>query len=211
MGLRQKHILITCGPTWVAIDKVRVISNCSSGQLGQRLALGLAKAGSRVTLLEGPVQQPLRHSAIKIVKFRYYDEFSGLLKAELNRKYDAVIHAAAVADYRPVKRMCLKLKSGRNRITLALVPTEKLINLIKLIQPGVFLVGFKLEVALSKKIVRREARALVHSAHCDLVVANTLEDRYQAYILDRNANILDKAGSRQELCSKLLKHLRQRL
>jgi len=57
--LKNKRILITCGPTWVPIDGMRVISNRSSGQLGQTIAQDLTKAGAKVTLLEGPVERPL--------------------------------------------------------------------------------------------------------------------------------------------------------
>ena len=98
--LRQKKVLITCGPTWVPIDEMRVISNRSTGELGQRLAAGLAKSGARVTVLEGPVLQPLPVPGVRVIKSFFYDDLSRLLRLELKKKCDAVIHAAAVSDYR---------------------------------------------------------------------------------------------------------------
>ena len=51
----NKKVLITCGPTGVPIDTMRIISNLSSGSLGQMIAEDFIKAGAKVTLLEGPV------------------------------------------------------------------------------------------------------------------------------------------------------------
>ena len=107
--LRNKKVLITCGPTWIPIDAMRVISNQSTGTLGQMIAEDFAKAGAKVTLLEGPVTRELKSKTIKILKFVFFDEFTGLIKKELKKKVDICIHAAAVSDYK------LK-KPGRKKI-----------------------------------------------------------------------------------------------
>ncbi len=112
----KKKILITCGPTWVPIDSVRVLSNISSGKLGQMLARELSKKGAQVTLLEGPVETPLTGAAsgkIRVLKFKTFDELFKNLKAELKKPWDAVIHAAAVSDYRPKPAEITKLSSSR--------------------------------------------------------------------------------------------------
>jgi phosphopantothenoylcysteine decarboxylase/phosphopantothenate--cysteine ligase len=52
--VKNKKILVTAGPTWVAIDNVRVISNTATGKTGILLAERLSRLGARVTLLLGP-------------------------------------------------------------------------------------------------------------------------------------------------------------
>ncbi|MCH7561180.1 MAG: hypothetical protein IIC67_07430 [Thaumarchaeota archaeon] len=81
--LNNKKVLITCGPTGVPIDTMRIISNLSSGTLGQMIARDFAKAGAKVTLLEGPVTKPLKSGSIKILKFVFFDEFIELIKKEI--------------------------------------------------------------------------------------------------------------------------------
>src|SRR5690348_10454722 len=128
MSLAGKRILVTCGPTWVAIDDMRVISNRSTGELGRILAGQLKAAGARVTVLEGPVAEPLNDRSVRVVKFLFFEELAALLHKELRNRYDAVIHAAAVSDYRPVKRISGKISSGKKRLDLKLVRTPKLID-----------------------------------------------------------------------------------
>ncbi len=209
--LRQKKVLITCGPTWVPIDEMRVISNRSTGELGQRLAAGLAKSGARVTVLEGPVLQPLTVPGVRVIKYFFYDDLSRLLRLELKKKYDAVIHAAAVSDYRLKKVFPAKLSSGRRELTLTLVPTEKLITAIKKIAPRVFLVGFKLEAARNSRGWAARAVDLIRAAGCDLVVVNSIKNGYQADIIISEKKILQHCRSKRELSGHLIRILKESL
>lgn len=206
--LRNKKILVTCGPTWVAIDPVRVISNISSGEMGHRLARGLLKGGAKVTLLEGPVMHPLDDHGIEVFRFRYFEELEELLRRELRKGYAAVIHAAAVADFRSAKISRKKINSHAGGLLLRLIPTPKLINDIKKIAPQTFLIGFKLHPGLTSKSARSESRTLFRDSHCDLVVANTLSKAgYRAWVLNRHAKILFQADSRQHLADQLTRLL----
>ncbi|MCR4336888.1 MAG: phosphopantothenoylcysteine decarboxylase [Candidatus Omnitrophica bacterium] len=208
MSLKNKKILITSGPTWVPLDPVRVISNRSTGELGKLLTKACQKAGGKVTLLEGPVQEPLKSSSVRIRKFCFFDELKKLLKEELKKSYDVVIHAAAVADYRLEKPLQEKIGSYRETWQLTLIPTEKLILKIKRLSPKSFLVGFKLETTATKDQLFRVSRGLMESAHCDLVVANSFQGGYHAYLLGEDEDvILGQAKSRPELVQKLIKTL----
>src|ERR1041385_7988360 len=149
-ALSGKKILITCGPTWVAIDDVRVLSNRSTGELGRILARRLKGAGAKVTVLEGPVTEPLKDRLIKVLKFSFFEELTELLNEELKKRYDVVIHAAAVSDFRLPKKFSGKISSEKRRLNLNLVRAPKLINRIKKIAPKTFLVGFKLESDFNK-------------------------------------------------------------
>lgn len=206
----MKRVLITCGPTWVPIDDVRVISNTSTGELGHILAQDFNRAGARVTLLEGPVLRPLVSKAkrIKVKKFCFYQELYDLLKKELRLKYDIVVHAAAVSDYRLKKSCAAKLRSGQKGIKLSLVPTEKIINRIKKWSTKSFLVGFKLESTTNEKALKSAAVNLINKAKCDLVVANSagagLPRPYKACIVDQEQHIIARARSRAGLSRKLV-------
>ena len=210
-SLRNKRVLITSGPTWVSIDPMRVISNRATGELGHKLTLALAKAGAKVTLLEGPVTQPLTAAKVKIKKFCFYDELKALLTSELKKKYDIVIHNAAVSDYQLKNPYQIKLESSKKTLTIDLFPTEKLINKIKKLSPKTILVGFKLEDFQKEKEVLDEARALIANSKCDLVVANTLKGGYRAFLVDGKLNIINQSCSRAELTENLVNALKETL
>ena len=144
-GLNKKKILITAGPTWVAIDDMRIITNGSSGQMGHLLAKECQRAGAEVTLIEGPVLRPLDNRKIRSLKFNFYDELKTLLDKELKKHYDVIIHAAAVSDYKIERPSKTKIPSGQKSMSLTLVPTEKLIDRIRTKAAKSVLVGFKLK------------------------------------------------------------------
>ena len=211
-SLKDKKILVTCGPTWVAIDDVRVISNRSTGESGHTIVERLNKEGSSVTLLEGPVTHVLKSKPSKIIKFLFYDELQRLLKKELEGKYDIVIHAAAVSDYQPKNAFGSKLSSAFSQIKLHLVPTAKLIEKIKKRNPKAFLVGFKLETHFNKELLLTQARHLAQRAHCNLVIANCQKGKdYLAYIIDQKRNILATGRTRRDVARNLVKILKERV
>jgi phosphopantothenoylcysteine decarboxylase/phosphopantothenate--cysteine ligase len=209
---KTKKILVTCGPTWAPIDDMRVISNKSTGQLGHLMAEDLAKAGAEVTLLEGPVVNPIKSKTVKVLKFTYYYEYLKLLREELHYAYDAILHAAAVTDYRLKKTFRKKLSSKYKRLHLELRPTPKVIQIIKKTRPKIFLVGFKLDTTMNQKIAQKGCGDLFRKAKCDLVVANTVQNgRYIGYVLNNQRKILSKANSREEMSKTLTKLIKENL
>ncbi|MBI5150136.1 MAG: hypothetical protein HZA28_05110 [Candidatus Omnitrophica bacterium] len=211
-SLKNKKILITCGPTWVPIDDVRVLSNQSTGALGQQIALDCARAGARVVLLEGPVQRPLSSEGIRTLKFSFLAELEGLVKKELRKDTAVVVHAAAVADYQLKRPVRGKIPSGRKTLKLELTATPKIIRSVKRLNPKALLVGFKLEPKISRRSAVVKTRDLFRNAGCDLVVANQLTARgYRGYILDQNKKELAYAASRREMSAALVRILRERL
>ena len=121
------HLLITAGPTREPIDAVRFLSNRSSGRLGLALARAGLEAGHEVTLLLGPVEAPAVPEGVVTHRFETTRELEALLGEHVPR-CDALIMAAAVADYRPVRAREGKLaREGEGRVTLELEPTPDLI------------------------------------------------------------------------------------
>jgi phosphopantothenoylcysteine decarboxylase/phosphopantothenate--cysteine ligase len=194
-GLGAKKILITSGPTSVAIDAMRVITNRSTGEMGRLIANICAAKGAKVTLLEGAVTTtaPLARG-IKVIRFCFFDELERLMRVELKKRPQVVVHAAAVSDFSVKEPFKGKLSSG-GRVTLELVPTRKLVKVIRKAAPEAVLVAFKFEPSLSAAV--RKAGGLFQEAGCDLVVANAV---------DKNGYrgcLIAKDGARSGLfCSK---------
>lgn len=185
-NLINKSVLITAGPTWVAIDNVRVISNIATGETGVMLAEELARKGAKVTLLLGPGKDYNLAKNITVIKFKFFDELSNLLRTQLKKKsYAAIIHSAAVADYKPVACSREKLSSTPKYRRLMLKKTPKLISSLRSLSRNSLLVGFKFEPGLSKNNLIKEARLLLKSAKLDLTVANSWHNkRYLAYLVN---------------------------
>ena len=213
MSIKGKRILITAGPTWVAIDKVRVISNTATGENGIILAEELMKRGALVTLLLGPVTAHKLNKKIRLIRFTFFDQLKNTAIKELKgNRYDCLIHSAAVSDYKPEKTLETKVGSGKTAWQINLIPTPKIINLIREAAPGIFLVGFKFEPDVSKDKLLSEAKSLQRNTGSNLIVANTLSKRnqYRAYIIDGHKAQGPFIG-KKSLCLGLVEALEERL
>lgn len=188
MVLKNKRVLITAGPTWVAIDKVRVISNIATGRTGILLANEFINRGAAVTLVLGPVIDKNINKKVRVVAFRFFDELKDIVIKEIkSKKYDILIHSAAVSDYKPKAAYAKKIKSGIKDLNLVLEPTPKIIGLIKKFAERVFLVGFKFEPGSGKNALLAGACGLIERSKADLAVANTVnKNGYRAYIVSKD-------------------------
>lgn len=215
-ALQSKKILITAGPTWVPIDRVRVITNIFGGTLGSRITEEALRFGADVTLLFGPgkAKIPEDNPNLNVIRYKYYDELLGLVKQEVgSKKYDVVIHSAAVADYVPIEVGEGKIKSGQSELVIRLKPTIKIVDLIKELDPDVFLVKFKLEVDVSDdKLIDIAYRSLQQSK-ADLIVANefsTVFANHKAYIIDEDNNLIEVVG-KENIAHQLVEEVIVRL
>ncbi len=197
----HSRVLITSGPTAVAIDSTRIITNRSTGAMGRIIARLLSEAGARVTLLEGAVGacEPLKGVAIK--KFFYYHELQSALEAECGKPYDCVIHAAAVSDFAPVRLFDKKISSART-LSLQLKPTAKLVDTIKTRLPQAILAAFKLADNIEQGTAA--ATRLMASSRADLVLINTLTPSYRACIMRADKTLTPLKSSRAAIAKVLL-------
>lgn len=209
MVLNGKRILVTAGPTRVPIDAVRYISNVSSGGTGLKIALEAAKAGADVTLLMGPgAAQPVEMSGLRVTRFVTFDELHQEVRGRVgSRAYHALIHAAAVSDYRVASVEAGKIPSGEAELTLRLTPTPKIVDEIRGLDPDITLVKFKLEVGRSEAELLEIARRSGVRSDADFVVANDLAritgGAHPAWILDR-AGVVAQVGTNDELAFRLV-------
>jgi len=118
--LKGRHVLVTAGPTWEAIDPVRYIANRSSGKQGFAIAAAAAALGAKVTLVAGPVslQTP---AGVSRVDVESADDMAKAVKKALPA--DAAVMVAAVADWRPKEYKGEKIKK-RGSAPPALMLTE---------------------------------------------------------------------------------------
>lgn len=205
-NLADKRILITAGPTWVAIDSVRVISNMATGETGVMLARKLASEGAEVTLLLGESKDYRLADSINVVKFKFFDELNSLLKNCLKEEsYDVIIHSAAVADYRPLTSSKKKISSSKKFRSIILKKTPKIISTLRKLSKDSLIVGFKFEPDLRKESLIKEARHLLKNAKLDLVIANSLRNNhYCAYLIDAQKESVP-FSSKKSMCANLLK------
>jgi phosphopantothenoylcysteine synthetase/decarboxylase len=163
--LAGKHILVTAGPTWEPIDPVRVIANRSSGRQGFAIATAAAEAGSRVTLVAGPVclETP---GGVQRIDVETAEEMADAVMTSLPA--DAAILVAAVADWR-VEPSSTKLKKGAGPPRLSFVPTRDILaELGSSAQRPRLLVGFAAETddVVDQAIAKRQSKK------ADWIVAN---------------------------------------
>jgi phosphopantothenate-cysteine ligase/phosphopantothenoylcysteine decarboxylase/phosphopantothenate--cysteine ligase len=216
-------ILVTAGNTQMPIDRVRAITNIFSGRTGAGIAARAFDRGHSVTLLTShpevldgiPSSRQREEPGFHVRVYRTFDELASEMEKQVRGGgFDAVIHAAAVSDYRVAgvftnrdgqfeDASAAKVKSSHSELWLKLVPTPKLVDKIRTEWSfdGV-LVKFKLEVGLSDAELREVAeRARLHS-RADLMVANTLESM-QDWALLGGAEGYEKVP-RGELAERLI-------
>ena len=205
--LEHKRVLITTGPTWVPIDDVRVMSNTATGETGIFLAEEARRRRAVVTLLVGPSLRGFKLSGVVVKEFRFFDDLERSLRLQLRKtRYDIVIQAAAVSDFRPARMNKGKIHSGQKRLRLDLVPTPKLIDTIKRLQPDTVLVGFKFEPKTHKNLLFKEAQDLICRSRADCVLANTrFGNRYLAYLVTKNGLISKPVVSKKMAAKKIIR------
>ena len=172
------RVLITAGPTWEPIDRVRYIANRSSGKLGLSIAQAAEQGGHDVTLLLGPGVQASRGGRTCYVdRFTTTGDLQHLLQKHFP-SHDVLIMAAAVAEYRPAQ--VLEGKHGRNhtqgRWHLELEPTPDLVAQVAAQkQPHQRVIAFALESDKSQKNLKKRAADKLEDKGVDAIVANPLE------------------------------------
>jgi phosphopantothenoylcysteine decarboxylase/phosphopantothenate--cysteine ligase len=184
--LEGRHIVITAGGTVEPIDPVRFIGNRSTGKMGVALAQAALDRGARVTLVVGQISVDLPSSDHMLVfHAETTEDMGGLVRAAMVEA-DALIMAAAVADFRPRETATTKL--GREQgLSLELEPTEDILAGVAAAVPPLgdparpILVGFAAETGS----LDRAADKLVRKG-VDLLVANDVAEEGSGFGTDTN-------------------------
>lgn len=184
LSLTGRHVLVTAGPTWEAIDPVRYIANRSSGKQGFAIAAAAAALGARVTLVAGPVALKTPAGVERI------DVESARDMAEAVRRAlpaDVAVMVAAVADWRPKEYRAEKIKK-RGDAPPALMLAENpdiLTNVAAAPNRPALVIGFAAET----EDVIENAKAKRKRKVADWIVANDVSgdvmggDRNRVHII----------------------------
>lgn len=182
--LAGKRVLVTAGGTQEPIDPVRVIANRSSGKQGFALAQAALDLGAEVTLVAAPTALPTPPGARRI-DVQTAGEMLQAVLAGLP-KHDALLMAAAVADFRPASTAGQKIKkeAGLPVIHLEYAP-DVLAAVAEARQPGgrpQVVVGF----AAESQDLLENARGKLERKRLDLIVANDISAQDAGFAVDTN-------------------------
>ena len=193
-NLTGKKILVTAGPTREALDPVRFLTNHSTGKMGYAIARVAAARGAEVTLVTGPTEIK-KPGFVKVVPIESAREMYEAVTAA-SEEQDAIIKAAAVADYRPahVSDEKIKKKDGDELS----IPVERTDDILAYLgshkKPGQFLCGFSMET----EHMLENSRKKLEKKNLDMIVANNLKVAGAGFGTDTNiVTLITKAGERQ--------------
>jgi phosphopantothenoylcysteine decarboxylase / phosphopantothenate---cysteine ligase len=217
-SLYDKNVLVTAGSTVEHIDPVRVITNLSSGKIGNAIAKEASNRGANVTIVYGhttAAQYPLDSSDLEVIKATTTEEMYNTIISELSSNmYDIAILAAAVTDFRPEGKKSNKIDSRIDRLSLSLIPTRKIIDLVKHISKNdIFLVAFKAEYKISDLSIVEKAYQKLKECDGDLIVANDIgregseagSDNDEVFIVDRQKKVIHlPLQNKKDIARKLL-------
>ncbi len=197
MSQRPLTLLITAGPTREPIDPVRYLSNSSSGVMGHALVAEARRRGHRVVFVTGPTGLPAPRG-VRGLAITTALEMQATVEQEFPR-VDAVIMAAAVADFRPVRTAAQKIKrsgvaGGIKFWRLDLIENPDIVAGLAAHRTGQVIVGFALETARGLT----NARAKLKAKRLDAIVLTQMAGRrapFGASTVD--GAILDREGRTQ--------------
>lgn len=195
--LKDKRVLLTVGPTHEKIDPVRFIGNRSSGKMGMALSKSLVAAGARVTMVLGPVSDPIDiDREVDVIHVTSAEE---MYQAALS-SYDTIdiaIFAAAVADYKVANPADEKIKKSDEQLQIKLSPNPDIAaELGKIKKMGAIHMGFALETSSDGVAL---AAGKLKKKNFDLIALN-YPTKDSGFHTDTNrVTLIDLAGEVEEL------------
>ncbi|GAA3234981.1 bifunctional phosphopantothenoylcysteine decarboxylase/phosphopantothenate--cysteine ligase CoaBC [Pseudonocardia petroleophila] len=198
--LAGRRIVVSAGGTREALDPVRFLGNRSSGRQGYALARVAAQRGAHVTLVAAHTADLADPAAVDVVRAGSARELREAVLAA-TAGADAVVMAAAVADFRPVALAEHKIKKGSadpDPLHLTTNP-DILAELVRVREPGQLIVGFAAETGDESGDVLQHGRAKLARKGCDLLVVNAVGDGRAFEVPDNAGWLLGADGSETEL------------
>ena len=189
--LAGRTVVVSAGGTMEPIDPVRVITNHSSGKMGYALAEAARDRGADVVLVTAPTSLP-DPALVNVVQIRTAEQMGEAIQRHLD-KADALVMAAAVADYRPATAADQKIKKAEDEMNISLAKTT---DILKSAEGNYVRVGFAAE---SQNLVEN-AKAKVASKKLDVIVANDITAEGSGFGSDTNqVTFIDRYMQVEEL------------
>ncbi|NVM24883.1 MAG: bifunctional phosphopantothenoylcysteine decarboxylase/phosphopantothenate--cysteine ligase CoaBC [Desulfobacterales bacterium] len=184
--------LITAGPTIEWIDPVRIVTNRSTGKMGYALARAAWRRGAEVTLVTGPTHLD-PPQGIGVIMVKTAEEMREAVLHNYRDK-DMVIKAAAISDYKPLRKAHEKEKKKATPITVEMTPTPDILAELGKDKGGITLVGFAAEttdhVANAMDKIRKK--------NLDLIVVNDVSREDRGFAADSNeVRMIDREGNEE--------------
>ncbi len=187
--LAGRRVLVTAGPTHEPIDAVRFLGNRSSGRMGWAIAEEAHRRGAAVTLVSGPTHLP-DPEGIEVIRVETAEEMRDAVLSRFDDT-DAVVKAAAVADFRPKEHVEGKIKKEGGTPDLHLEPTPDILRELGERKGDRVLVGFAAETDDLEGAARQKLR----EKHLDLIVVNQVGEPGTGFDSENNhAAILSAEG-----------------
>jgi phosphopantothenoylcysteine decarboxylase/phosphopantothenate--cysteine ligase len=192
--LAGRRVLVTAGGTREHLDPVRYLGNRSSGRQGYAVALVAAARGADVTVVAANVALPEPPGA-RVIRVTSAADLRAATLAE-SAAADAVVMAAAVADFRPARYAESKIKKeGGVPPPVVLEPTaDVLAELVATRRPGQVIAGFAAETGDASGDVLAHGRAKLARKGCDLLVVNAVGEGRAFEVADNEAVVLAADG-----------------
>lgn len=178
--LEHLRIVVTAGPTREAIDPVRYLTNHSSGKMGYAIARQAVNRGAEVILISGPSQEQVPPGVTYVPVQSAQEMF--LAVQQYYGQADAVIKAAAVADYRPKQVLDKKMKKTEGNLTLELERNVDILAWLGAHKTEQILVGFAAET----DHVEQNALGKLQRKHLDFIAANDVTEANSGFGKDTN-------------------------
>ena len=194
--LAGRHVVVSAGGTREPLDPVRFLGNRSSGRQGVALARAARERGAAVTLVAANVTLPVGHG-VDVVAVETTEQLREAVRAAA-KDADAVVMAAAVADFRPAATAAAKIKKqpGGAARRLELVETPDILAELaaQRLRPGQVVVGFAAETGDGEAGVLEHGRAKARRKGADLLVVNAVGEGLGFGTADNEVVVLDAAG-----------------
>ncbi len=212
--LKNNKIVVTAGGTQEAIDPVRILTNYSSGKQGYAIAQAALDTGSNVTLISAPttLSPPTGCTLISVKSAE--DMHAAVLKEILDAQ--ALIMAAAVADFRPKVTKTEKIKKDSGMNTIDLKPTKDILKDVAEVKKkeelNLKVIGF----AAESKDLKVNAKEKLSDKRMDMIVANDISDPQAGFRVDTNKVLLIYSDgsteqlpmmSKSDVAEKVIQHL----
>ncbi|TCK22757.1 bifunctional phosphopantothenoylcysteine decarboxylase/phosphopantothenate--cysteine ligase CoaBC [Pseudonocardia endophytica] len=198
--LEGRHVVVSAGGTREPLDPVRYLGNRSSGRQGYAIARVAAQRGARVTLVAGHTAELADPAAVHVVHAPTAREMQVAMH-EAATDADAVVMAAAVADFRPVDLAENKIKKGGGEVPplrLAENP-DILAGLVRERPAGQVVVGFAAETGDETGGPLHHGREKLRRKGSDLLVVNAVGDGKAFEVSDNAGWLLGADGGEQEI------------
>jgi phosphopantothenoylcysteine decarboxylase/phosphopantothenate--cysteine ligase len=209
------NFIVTTGPGREYIDRVRFISNPSSGKMGMEIAAEIISRGGNVALVNGQSTASVPIGVEEKTVESAQDYINVVSQLIQERKYTFLISAAAIADFTPSKKFDEKISSSMKILSLELTATPKLIEIARKLDPSLFIVAFKAESDLTPEKLVDKAYHRLQDSNANLIVANDVyhhkgitgfqSETNEVFIIDREKHIDHiELTSKRQCASKII-------